>query len=295
MPVTNRTFANPVSVFEGIGDGGGRFLYGNNLFRIGRQQHGEGAHAGVGVQHRFATGQLQRVAHQLHQSLGLGDVYLEEGRRGDPKLLAGHRLPIPFLSAGYRYFRVIQRGLDQVVAGYGGGADGQLRGLGGVALQLSKQVVDAIVHQHTSVDADEAAALAVYESQCPGGTPHGEAGMVAITVRFGRWDCLQNRWLVERADAFQGVAHDGGLDAELRLIVDVLPLASSALAKVAARRIHAVGRWLDNPGNLGGYVLTAAGDNFRFHCFAGDTAKDEDILVSIPGHRLAETTPGMQG
>ena len=36
-----------------------------------------------------------------------------------------------------------------------------------MALQLSKQVVYAIVHQHTSVDADEAAALPVYEPQCP--------------------------------------------------------------------------------------------------------------------------------
>ena len=121
-----------------------RFLDGDDLLDGAGQQHGESAHPGIGVQQRIAGAQLQALADGLGRRRRLLHIHLKERRGGYQERPSVHRFAVAFLPGGRPDVRVMQRRLNQIVAGLnrrpvavggiGGGAAAAavLRGGGGV-------------------------------------------------------------------------------------------------------------------------------------------------------------------
>ena len=96
---------------------------------------------------------------------------------------------------------------------------------------------------------------------------------------------------METADAGESILHDGGFSSELRIVGEVLPLASGALTEIGARRFNAVvGRGQD-VGNLGGDVPASDGGYLGLNALAGDAAEDEHGAPVVNGHGLTQASP----
>ena len=144
-----------------------------------RQQDGECANTGVGVQQHVIRAQPQAAAHNLHRLGRLFHVHLEKRRGRDLEGLARHRIGIALLPGGNGYLRVEQPGLHQDVASLLPGPDGKLGGLPAFALELAQAIVDGPVHDHAAVDVHEAPGGPVDESQ-DASVSNGEPGVVAV-------------------------------------------------------------------------------------------------------------------
>ena len=146
------------------------------------------------------------------------------------------------------------------------------------------------MHQHTAVNADEAAGFPVDKAQIAG-LAHGKAGVVAVAILPGRGQDGPDRGIVEPAHPFQGRHYLILLGGELGGIVQVLPLAAGTLPVVAAGRRHPVRGGFQQFHDPGGDILAADAHHFGHHPLAGDAAEYENISALMLGHSLAQASP----
>ena len=121
----------------------------------------------------------------------------------------------------------------------------------------------------------------------------GEAGVVAVAEPIGGRDYRPHGWVGEAADTLEGVDNGVGLEAELGVVVDVLPLTAGTGAEVGAGRVDAAGRGFENFQDAGGDITSAFAEDFGEHLFAGDGSEDKDAVAIDDGGRFAQAAPGI--
>ena len=97
----------------------------------------------------------------------------------------------------------------------------------------------------------------------------------------GQGDEVQHRRFGDEAETLELVGDNFGLQHQLPLVGNVLPLAAAALArtKVRARWLDAIGRRLQNSHELGSRPTRLFLDDLDFHDLAGDGVGHENDLV----------------
>ena len=279
-------------------DGGGGLFDGYGAGYVWGEQDGEDSDSGVGVNEGVGGLEAEAVAGYGDEVFGLGGVDLEEGGGGDFEVSAEHIFDVMLLAGRDGDIGVLERGLNEQVAGVRADPEGHIGRFGGSVLELGERVVYDGVHEHTMLNSDEAAGYAVGESELAASSD-GESGVVAV---------------VEGAGGGQrGIDSDGGevlfvagemalddaaLEGELGVVGYVLPLAAGAGAGVSTPGGNAVGGRLQDPGYDAGYYLFAAS---AVAVYAGDDALARDSAGDVDdaglefGGGVAEFVEGAEG
>ena len=115
----------------------------------------------------------------------------------------------------------------------------------------------------------------------------GELQFVAVEGLFRRAQTRAHLGQLDLADAGELVAHLAGLEAQLLVVGQVLPLAAAANAEVRAERLDAHRRALDEPHRTPLHVTAVSLDYLYVHHVARHGHRHEDHLLLVSTHGLA--------
>ena len=120
---------------------------------------------------------------------------------------------------------------------------------------------------------------------------HGEAGVVPVAVLPLRGQHQAHRRFGKPANADQGINYLVPFGGQLCWVVQMLPLASGAVAEVLAGRRHPVGRGFQHLDHTGGQVVAVQSHHLGHHPLAGNAAEDKHVPALIMGHGFAQPAP----
>jgi hypothetical protein len=155
------------------------------------------------------------------------------------------------------------------------------------ALRGREHVVDAAKHDRAVIDPHKAVAEVRREAQLAMAAPDGEARVIAIPVDHGRGQRGLDGRVGEAGPVGQVHSHHLGLEVELALIVDVLPLAAATRAEIGAARHDAVGRGTQDPQDAAPEAVGPALPDLHLHALARQTERREDLLAVEAARRFA--------
>jgi hypothetical protein len=111
--------------------------------------------------------------------------------------------------------------------------------------------------------------------------------MVAVPPRVVRANGRRDRWVIEATDVVKLVADDVALEFKLMRVVDVLPLASAALAEVDARGLDALRGRVEYFDDAAEEHAGALAVEFSDDGFAGDAVIEEEGAAVVVRDRTA--------
>ena len=257
-------------------------------------QRGEHGDAGVSVHDGLRAVEPELIHRKFGHALGLPRVHLKERRGTHAEPSPQQLLFVVRLAGRERDFGVLERGLQEVVAGVHAVAERELRRFGGAALQRGERLVDPRRHQQALVHLDMPPPLLVDVAEPAAFPADGESRVIAVAEPVGAGQ-RGERINVEPSDAAEGVGEQFAFHLQLALVGDMLPLAAGAGAEVAALGLDAVGRCGQRFDDAGGGVASALRDDLRRHGLAGDAPEDErGLAVGGFSERLALPAEGGQ-
>jgi len=270
----------PLGVVACVLDGGARLLDRDHGTDMRSQEHREGTHPGIGIDHGPFGPSAHALADHLDHALGLRSVDLEERRGGDPKALAEQLVDQLGLAAWRRIVGQIEARLDH--QGALGATDSHvaLRRALESTFEGAQYLVDPGLHDRALRDGQKLAPEMSNEAHLT--VPDCETTVVAVVPGvFGTHDGGDGR-VGEVAVLSQLRHHQLVLELQLSWIGDVLELAPTALRKQRTAGLHPIGRGFEHLEHVDGDPLPAMATDSNHEALTRNRAGGEHQLFTQP-------------